>query len=388
MTDYAAIRDYYKDLGKPVAKKKTTPPSRGPSKRYQDYLKRQQQAAEQHRAALARGAEARAAALQRRAAAEQVARIAEEKRRTRVERQRAGLEARRSKNRQRRLRHVVTKTDTPESIADKYGVTPQVVGEAAGERLRPGTEIKFDERAIRQQAFGPGAEGTLEEQLEKATTREQRAAIFDKMTNEQWEDIRRQGAGAINPPLEVAADVPGIRGPREEESIGMTDAQRQAALEATTARYQYAANQSYALNELKQEKFLYQVRHESAKNKYQQAREAWMTGDDALRPDYFTDWELSLYSPTVQDRILDELGYRRDKEGKWVPIEFLDEDYGMGGYNFPGYGTGGGIGGGGKLDPLLGKTSTYLGRKSGGRTRRESKQMFAGNIPRAHWRGL
>jgi hypothetical protein len=146
--------------------------------------------------------------------------------------------------------------------------------------------------------------------------------------------------------------------------------------------------------------FQYQVRHEGAKGKYQAAMEAWYTASDDLRPDYFTDWELSLYSQTVRDRIIDELGYYRDDEGKWVPMEIQDEEYGMDENSFPGYGVGGGGGGGGYGGgggrgggggggggyeyPIRG--SSYRGYKTGGKTRRVSKQIFAGSIPRSHWR--
>ena len=278
-----------------------------------------------------------------------------------------------------RQRHVVTKTDTPESIAAQYDISPQDVTLASGVRLRAGQSIDL---SLGQSKYGYAGEGKAYTDYMSRVEQEKNKPRADNITewyNKRDEDIRREGVGAINPTLDIASGVPDIYLPsrRDTEDVPYVDTQRdldKRNMGRLQKQYQQKAKNA----------FDFQVRVHSLRGKYRMAEEAWFEDDMSLRPDSFTDWELSQFSKHVQDRILNELGYHRDAEGKWVPNEILDEDYGMGGYSFPGYGAVGG--GGGVGGALTGRGSSYGGRKSGGRSRLSSSKMFAGSVPRSHWR--
>jgi hypothetical protein len=96
-----------------------------------------------------------------------------------------------------------------------------------------------------------------------------------------------------------------------------------------------------------------------------------------------TDKMLMAFSPDQREKIW-EMGYALTDDGYWAPQKIEEEGYGMGGYSYPGYGGGYGIGGG-DWEPTP-RGGTYARVHGGGKTTKDVRKLFAASTPPSHWR--
>ena len=95
-------------------------------------------------------------------------------------------------------------------------------------------------------------------------------------------------------------------------------------------------------------------------------------------------WEQ--FSPEMRENIL-ELGFVEVEPGLWMMPTLEEADYGMGGFEFPGYGGGfGGFGGGGGDYEYLSRGGVQRRRAGGGVSAGERYRIFPEGVSPAHWR--
>jgi hypothetical protein len=297
-----------------------------------------------------------------------------------------------------RVKHTVKKTDSPETIAAKYGTTAKTIAtQAPVGGFKAGQIVDFDIRGIpggaEQQRGAMRDPGVTAEEVRGEsgllTPRAQalkRAAdimsgldeggdlyadpIFGPPTNlgAGGEPVGPLGYDAL--PEEVDTFQGDIYG-REygREPLGMTEQRRLEARKATewrsmmkyttdTLRYVYETGDSSALF--------------SGNVPGKEGAVLWLT-DDMIDAYYWA------YGEQAIDKIVG-MGYYRTPDGVWVPSTVEELGYGMGGYgDFP-------IGGFGPMEEYKAPLSSY-GRRGGAvRTRSERQKLFSGSVPRAHWR--
>lgn len=373
----------------------------------------QQQAYAQAQADRVAQAQAKAKADQQRRAEEQ-ARVAREQAEAQRKRQRS--DAMRKRRLERRTTHRVSRQDTPESIAERYGTTPQsVVSRAGVDRLRAGQVIPVYEPYKPVTVEKP----YLHEEARLAQEDRTTTAIPETMGAQEWANLQRQeelqklgdaqlmqyytddprpiGEEEVDKILTYGAENEGVVPDRAytQDSWQRTNvyeyqarekASRQNYIEATTQRwigqsvnYIYGMIESgeYTLEEGRN-KFRNTVMEKDANGNYTyKLGDRWMT---------FTEEEFLELNPITQQQLFG-LGWQPNGLGQVVPVMLEDEGFGMGGYEYDGgYGYGGYGGGGYTPKAPSARTGTRISRQSGGRFRQERGRLTAGSVPSAHWR--
>ena len=371
---------------------------------------------QQKQARAAQEAQARAAqeAMKRRAAEQQV-RLVEQRRQEGLQRNQARSDA----TRKSRLTHVVKKGDTAESIGAQYGLEPsRVAGQVP--RLRPGQRLTFDPRAERVGEaparggpfapalaatgpafaqkllqFGVGAMPTVMRALARFGEISQEAGPLDRALGglPDWQTQAAQQLEALGPAaagLETSpefqrylgGDVPPELEPSRPGGIQtqMTAAVDQAKLEqglfAHTMRY-VGSQLGYAYGAMIEgdpdwDRYL----KDSAGNIVMVLTDGrW---DRGPMKEQFT--------PEMWGKV-EEMGFVEVEEGLYMVPTMEAPGYGMGGYEFPGYGGGYGLGGGGGGDyEYLSRGGILRRKEGGGVSTGERYRVFPEGVSPAHWR--
>ena len=297
----------------------------------------------------------------------------------------------------RRVTHTVKQTDSIESIADKYGLSPQDALQQAGvERLRAGQVLKFDATDIRAEKEVSGAQYGLAglERSRVAGGRADRLAAFRaKQQQELFGSPFGLGAGLGGlAPQETPRDIPSadaIVGQLDVESElasggGFVDTQRELDKQ-NLGRVQekwkaIKKDEDFAAGQANLSRLI-----------YGRLGEALNEGDLSKRVDYITPYVWSLFPVELQKIYREQLGYYQRADGVWVPADFPEEELGVSEEDW-GEGAGGGLGGGGgggggyteKTRTKGG--SSYRGGARGVRTRVDRRQLTVGGTARTGWR--
>ena len=280
----------------------------------------------------------------------------------------------------RRVKHTVKKGEGIEAIATQYGLTAQDTLQQAGvERLRAGQVLSLD--AVSEEPVPRADLSGLRAgpQTDRATS----LAEFGETLRQPAPDLFGNQFGLGAPTADfggVETDpITGELGPASQPSRFAPPAELE-----DTRRFRgrgtppglTAARQAEATE---RGNFGVAMRYT-----YSALQEVWNTGDRNSLPSFLTDFMLSQFTQDQQEKIIG-MGYFQVEPGVWVPQDVEEADYGMGGWEYPGYG--GGFGGGGYEEKYFTKGgSSYRGGATGGRTRVVAGRLFAGNVDRASWR--
>jgi hypothetical protein len=411
----------------------TTPPPKrlpqtGPSNLYKDYLAKR--AAEQAQAQ-AEGQRRAQEAQRRRAQAEQDARTKQYQADVEAARRQERTNALSKARLERRRDHRVSRTDTPESIAQQYGTTPQsVVNRAGVSRLRAGQIIPVYQpfEGLQQATVEPKASNQMADLSAYNSQRREQATQGQR----QYPNFQLPGSTAFTSPemlearIQLEQNIPesqrlypdqgfavdqdrlvggeavalpqerGLGGAEQDmwqrNPEAVRAAQREKWLQGNyekqltirwtgqAVQYVYGMIESGQLDLIEGRNiFRNTVMKKQADGSYTyELGDKWMT---------FTTSEFLELPESTQMQLLG-LGWQPNGLGQVVPIQLEDEGFGMGGYEYDGsYGYGGG-GGGGGYTPAETKprTGNRFRRDSGGTYSVRRGQLQAGSVPPAHWR--
>lgn len=372
-------------------------------------------------------------ALRRQLAEKRAREEAERRRREEAERRRLAAQSRSDYMRQRRLaRHTVRRGDTAESIASQYGVSPQDVASRVTS-LRPGQRLEF-ERPRFDTEVPPGAQGqpgagpiplamarntlatgdfvpwvtrniaglmpTVMRALSRFGQMSQQPGRLDQFLGLEIPDWQMNAAQQLEGLGQTADEIEQSQEWQRMVAGGVPRAdlsKYEADRLANEPIFQQIAEME-RMAQIERGIFASTMRYTGQALAY--AYDAMASGDpdwqryisnsDGEVVLYLTDgrWEsgpmIENFSPDMLEKI-QAMGFIETAPGFWEMPRLEPPDYGMGGFEFPGFGGYGGFGGGGDYE-YLSRGGQMRRKEGGGKSGGDAYRIFPEGVPATHWR--